>query len=208
VTASSNAQPDPGERRLQRTNLWNAFKTFAILFSFTVNLVLIIVLLILGGWILFPAKTDLAEPMLNDLQGAVTALDEATIYRTIPIDQQVPVSFTLPLNQTTAVVLSEDVELIRPATFHLPGGGGAINGTVALNLPKGLELPVHLNLDVPVDNSIPVQFPVEVTIPLKETELNQVVVKLDKVLGPLVEYLNGLPDGFCLSGFCIGTPDE
>jgi hypothetical protein len=208
VTASSNAQPDPGERRLQRTDLWNAFKTFAILFSFTVNLVLIIVLLILGGWILFPAKTDLAEPMLNDLQGAVTALDEATIYRTIPIDQQVPVSFTLPLNQTTAVVLSEDVELIRPATFHLPGGGGAINGTVALNLPKGLELPVHLNLDVPVDNSIPVQFPVEVTIPLKETELNQVVVKLDKVLGPLVEYLNGLPDGFCLLGFCIGTPDE
>ncbi|MGD9099755.1 MAG: hypothetical protein PVF45_04690 [Anaerolineae bacterium] len=208
MTASSNAQPDPGERRLQRTDLWNAFKTFAILFSFTVNLVLIIVLLILGGWILFPAKTDLAEPMLNDLQGAVTALDEATIYRTIPIDQQVPVSFTLPLNQTTAVVLSEDVELIRPATFHLPGGGGAINGTVALNLPKGLELPVHLNLDVPVDNSIPVQFPVEVTIPLKETELNQVVVKLDKVLGPLVEYLNGLPDGFCLLGFCIGTPDE
>jgi hypothetical protein len=208
VTASSNAQPDPGKRRLQRTNLWNAFKTFAILFSFTVNLVLIIVLLILGGWILFPAKTELAEPMLADLQGAVTALGEATIYRTIPIDQQVPVSFTLPLNQTTAVVLSEDVELIRPATFHLPGGGGAINGTVTLNLPKGLELPVHLNLDVPVDNSIPVQFPVEVAIPLKETELNQVVVKLDKVLGPLVEYLNGLPDGFCLLGFCIGTSDE
>jgi hypothetical protein len=100
------------------------------------------------------------------------------------------------LNQATTVVLSQDVELVRPATFHLPGGGGAINGTVVLNLPSGLELPVVLNLNVPVDNSIPVQFPVNVSIPLKETELNQVVVKLNEIVGPIREYVHGLPDGF------------
>jgi hypothetical protein len=49
---------------------------------------------------------------------------------------------------------------------------------------------------VPVDNSIPVQFPVEVSIPLKETELNQVVVELNEVLGPIREYLDELPDGY------------
>jgi len=190
----SHQEAGTGKRRV--TNLWAAFKNLAIVFSFIVNLVLVIVLLILVGWILFPAKTEIVEPLLNDLQEAVDALEEARIVRTIDIDQQVPVSFTLPLNQATVVVLSQDVALKRPATFYLPSGGGAINGTVALNLPKGLELPIHLNLDVPVDNSIPVQFPVEVSIPLKETELNKAIIKLNQTLGPIREYLDELPDGF------------
>jgi len=176
--------------------LWQAFKNFAILFSFIVNFVLIIVLLLFLGWLLFPIKTDIAEPLLDDLQSAINALDEATIVRTIPINEQVPVSFTLPLNQSTIVVLSQDVELVRPATFFLPGGGGSINGTVKLNLPQGLELPVLLNLEVPVNNSIPVQFPVEVSIPLNETELKRVVEELNAVLGPIRQYLDDLPDGF------------
>jgi hypothetical protein len=196
MTTETPSQPEQSPNKRRGAALWSAFKTFAILFSFTVNFVLVIVLLILAGWILFPAKTDLVEPLLDDLHGAIVALEEATIVRTIPIDQQVPVSFTLPLNQATTVVLSQDVELVRPATFHLPGGGGAINGTVVLNLPQGLELPVQLNLNVPVDNSIPVQFPVEVSIPLKETELNQVVIKLNNILNPIREYLDDLPDGY------------
>jgi len=195
---SNNDAPEQEKRRigLSGRKTWYAFKDIAIVFSFVVNLVLIITLLIFGGWLLFPIKTDIVEPLLDDLQGAIDALEGATIVRTIPIDQRVPVDFTLPLNQDTTVVLSQDVELTRPATFFLPGGGGAINGTVVLNLPRGLELPVLLNLDVPVHNSIPVQFPVEVTIPLKETDLNQVVVKLNDVLGPIREYLDELPDGF------------
>ena len=63
MSTSNDSQAKP---RIQTKNLWPAFKTFAILFSFAVNLVLVIVLLIIGGWILFPAKTDLAEPMLDD----------------------------------------------------------------------------------------------------------------------------------------------
>jgi hypothetical protein len=191
---SSHQESDGGKRR--GAALWAAFKNFAILFSFIVNFVLVIVLLIIAGWILFPAKTDLVEPLLDGLQGAIDALGEATIIRTIPIDQQVPVSFTLPLNQATVVTLTQDVALVQKATFYLPGNGGQINGTVALMLPTGMALPVQLELDVPVDNSIPVQFPVEVSIPLKETELNQVVVKLNEVLGPIREYLDELPDGF------------
>ncbi len=184
------------EDNRRRWNLWNAFKNVAIVFSFIVNFILVIVLLIVGGWVIFPLKSDLAEPLLDDLQGAIDALGDATIVRVIDIDEQVPVNFTLPLNQATTVVLSQDVELVRPATFHLPGGGGAINGTVVLNLPSGLELPVVLNLDVPVDNSIPVQFPVNVSIPLRETELNQVVIKLNAIVEPIREYVHELPDGF------------
>jgi hypothetical protein len=184
------------ERKNRITDFWEAFKNLAIIFSFIVNFVLVIVLLLVAGWVLFPTKTDVVEPMLDDLQGAINALDEATITRTIPIDQQVPVSFTLPLEQSTVVVLSQDVQLVRPATFHLPAGGGSINGTVTLNLPKGLQLPIALDLDVPVKNFIPVKFPVDVRIPLKETELSQVVVELNRVLGPIRQLLDDLPDGF------------
>ena len=193
MSTENNVMQEDNHRRW---NLWNAFKNVAIVFSFIVNFVLVIVLLIVGGWVIFPLKSDLAEPLLDDLQGAIDALGDATIVRVIDIDEQVPVNFTLPLNQATTVVLSQDVELVRPATFHLPGGGGAINGTVVLNLPSGLELPVVLNLNVPVDNSIPVQFPVNVSIPLRETELNQVVIKLNAIVEPIREYVHELPDGF------------
>jgi len=197
MSLESNVQQEEKRRlRLDGRKTWHAFKDIAILFSFGVNFVLIIVLLIFVGWLLFPIKTGIVEPLLDDLQGAIDALDQATIVRTIPIDEQIPISFTLPLNQATTVILSQDVNLVRPATFNLPGGGGSINGTVVLNLPKGLELPVLLNLNVPVQNAIPVQFPVEVMIPLDETELNQVVVKLNDVLGPIRDYLEELPDGF------------
>lgn len=196
MSAENDSNEVQRESKNRASQFWDAFKNLAIVFSFIVNLVLVVVLLLVAGWIIFPTKTDVVEPMLDDLQGAINALDEATIVRTISIDEQVPVSFTLPLEQNTVVVLSQDVRLVRPATFSLLGGGGSINGTVALNLPKGLQLPIALDLDVPVENYIPVKFPVDVEIPLKETELNQVVVELNRVLGPIRELLDDLPDGF------------
>lgn len=195
---TSNQIPVEGETQNgnRTADLWAAFKDLAVLFSFTVNFVLVIVFLIIFGWILFPTKTEVVEPMLDELQGAVNALDNATIYRTIQIDQQVPVSFTLPIKQPTTVVLSEDVPINQPAIFTFPTGGGQIRGTVSLSLPAGTELPIHLEMNVPVQNAIQVQFPVEIEIPLKETELNLVVVKLNDVLEPVRKLLDDLPDGF------------
>ena len=194
MSNQTTAMPQNGPRR--RTSFWEAFKNLAIVFSFTVNLILVIVLLLLVQSVTFPTKTDVVEPMLDNLQGAVNALDDATIVRTISIDEQVPVNFTLPLKQSTTVVLSRDVEINRPAQFVFPAGGGYIQGNVILTLPAGQELPILLDMDVPVNNQIPVQFPVEVTIPLRETELNRVVIELNSVLGPVRDLLDSLPDGF------------
>lgn len=195
--SSENSLPETLQNdSIRKTAFWEAFKNIAIIFSFMVNFVLVIVLLLIAGWVLFPAKTDVVEPMLDNLQGAINALDDATIVRTISIDEQVPINFTLPVRQATTVVLSQDVKLERPAQFIFPGGGGYIQGTVILTLPEGQELPIHLNMDVPVQNEIPVQFPVDVTIPLKETELNRVVIELNDILGPVRELLDDLPDGF------------
>ena len=196
MTSETNSSDAPRRYVRWTAAMWRAFKNFALIFSFSVNLVIVIALLLIVGWGLSPMKTGVIEPLLDNLQTAVTALDTATIVRTIPIDEQVPVNFVLPVEKSTTVILSQEVELVRPATFLLPDGGGTINGTVLLDLPKGLELPILLDLDVLVDNVIPVQFPFEVTIPLRETELNRVTVELNGVLGPVRQLLDDLPDDF------------
>ncbi|NLX09448.1 MAG: hypothetical protein GXY36_07305 [Chloroflexi bacterium] len=174
---------------------WNSFKTVAILLSFILNLVLIIVVLLLLMQI-FQIKNGILEPLIDGLHSSFVGLDEATIIRTIQVEDEIPVVFDLPLNQRTNVVLVEDVRLDANATFTLPGGGGMINGRVDIVLPRDLVLPVQLNMIVPVDTQIPVNLAVDVEIPLNETELHAPFVNLRDLLEPYVRILDHLPDGW------------
>lgn len=173
---------------------WQAFKTFAILFSFMMNLVLLIVLLLIAPLII-PIVHNIAKPIVGGLNGSFVDMSNATIERTISVEDEMPIAFTLPLAAETDVVLAENVPLSGvPATFTLPGGGGAINGNVALTLPEGLVLPVSLALDVPVDQQIPVALDVAVEIPLQETELGKPFNTLQALFEPLDGLLSGLPE--------------
>lgn len=174
---------------------WNSFKTVAILFSFILNFVFLIVLLILLMQ-LFQIKNGILEPLVDGLHRNFVGLDEAVIERTITVDDQIPVVFDLPLNQRTNVVLVEDVPLIASATFTLPGGGGAINGRVDIVLPRDLVLPVQLNMSVPVDTTIPVKLLVPVNIPLSETELHYPFDNMRNLLEPYVRVMDHLPDNW------------
>jgi hypothetical protein len=203
-------------------SFWRAFKDIAIIFSFVVNFILVVALLVVsvpalrGALIL---KSGMVEPMLNDLDAAFVRLGESTIDTTIDIQQTTPISFTLPLSeplpidftleiaQNTDVVLQESVPLSGvPAYFNLPGGGGSINGSVSLALPAGMRLPVRLNMQVPVSQTIPVrmQVPVDqqvdiamdvpVAIELGEAGLDPAVQDLRAVFRPLREQIEQLPD--------------
>ena len=201
---------------------WNAFKDIAILFSFVVNFILVVVLLAVSVPAVragFALKTGLVEPLLADLDAAFVGLGEPTIETTIPIDDTVPIQFQLPLDeqlginfqlpisQNTAVVLTEAVPLNLPAQFNLPGGGGAINGSVSLALPAGLRLPVYLDmtvpvsttipvrLDVPVDQPVPIRMDVPVVIKLGEAGLDPAVEDLRAVFRPVRMQVESLPDG-------------
>jgi hypothetical protein len=172
---------------------WDAFKTIALIFSFIVNIVFFIVLLSIAPLIL-PIVNDIVNPLVSGLNQSFIDMGDATITRTIKVDDEIPISFTLPLNTETIVVLTEPVKLDNlPAQYVLPAGGGFINGSVTLTLPPGLELPVQLALDVPVDQTIPVQLDVAVDIPLDETELGKPFTDLQEIFGPLDETLGGLP---------------
>ena len=172
---------------------WQAFKTFAILFSFTMNLILLIVLLLVAPLII-PIVADIAQPIVNGLSSSFVDMSTASIERKIQVEDEIDIAFNLPLDTQTNVVLAESVPLAQiPAQFVLPGGGGLINGQVALELPAGLVLPVELVLDVPVDQTIPVALAVDVSIPLNETELGTPFSTLQGLFEPLDELLLGLP---------------
>jgi hypothetical protein len=171
---------------------WNSFKTVAILISFTVNMIFLIVLLILLMQI-FQIKNGILEPLIDGLHRNFVGLDEAVIMRTIEVDDTIPVVFDLPLDQQTNVVLTQDVPIAASATFTLPGGGGVINGRVDIVLPKDLVLPVQLSMSVPVNTSIPISLPVDVSIPLNETQLHAPFDNLRGLLEPYVRAMDNLP---------------
>lgn len=200
---------------------WNAFKDVAIVFSFGVNFVLVLALLLLsipGLRTTLALKAGLLEPLLNDLDTAFVGLGEATIDTAVqidesipiqfdlPLDESLPIGFDLPIEQNTTVVLQQAVPLNAPATFTLPGGGGAIHGYVTLSLPSGMALPVRLSmvvpvsqtvpvrLQVPVDQNVPIQMNVPVQIKLGEAGLDPVVGKLRTAIGPVKYQVDSLPD--------------
>ena len=179
--------------RLKKMKPWQAFKTFAILFSFAVNLVLLIVLF-LAAPLIIPIVSEIANPIVGGLNDSFVDMSTATISRKIEVNDEMGIAFTLPLETTTNVLIVENVPLEGiPAQFVLPDGGGEINGRVFLSLPEGLELPVYLSLDVPVDQTIPVALSVDVDIPLSETELGGPFNKLRALFEPLAKLLGGLP---------------
>ena len=177
----------------KRFNFWGAFKNVAILFSFTVNFILVLVLLLSPGPVLM-AKSDIVEPLLGALDAAFVHLGETNISANVPVSTTMPVKFTLPLTQTTNVTLAAPVPLHMPATFFLPGGGGTINGTVSLNLPQGMVLPVILAMDIPVSTTIPVVIDVPVKLNLSEAGMQPAIDELRAVLGPLHATLQSIPN--------------
>jgi hypothetical protein len=199
---------------------WRAFKNVAIVFSFAVNLVLLIVLLALwapAARTLLVLRNGLLEPLVTDLDEAFVGLGQATIDTTVQIEESIPIDFILPLRQSllidfelpieedTTVYLTEDVPLNVPATFTLPDGGGVIRGQVSLSLPRGQPLPVHLsmkvpvyeqipvNLDVPVSHQQSIKLGVPVTITLGESGLDTVVGDLRQSLVPAQRVVDTLP---------------
>lgn len=197
--------------------MWRGFVNFATVFSFVVNLALVLALL-LGMGPLFQLKNDLLEPLLHNLDRAFLRLGETNIETAVdvdqpisirfdlPLDQPLGLDFDLPINQETVVVLTQPVPLSRPATFQLYGSG-TIYGNVYLELPAGMQLPVRLDMVVPVEKTIPVQMtvpvsqavPVQMSIPvnilLGPAGLDPAVQELRDVFVPARMLIEGLPDG-------------
>jgi hypothetical protein len=192
--------PKPAVKR--KLKLPEAFWKFATVFSFVVNLVLVIVLLLVAG-LVFGIKGAIAKPLIGGLHSSFVQMDQAHIKTTIlvsdtlQVKDTIPVVFTLPLQQNTTVVLVQDTP-VKNAIIYLN------NQPVPLDLvlKQGTQLGISLNLTVPVSQTIPVvlNVPVKLTvpvdIPLDQTELHPPFTRLAGLVGPYDDLLNQLPSSW------------
>jgi hypothetical protein len=170
----------------------SALKNVLILFSFIVNLALVIVVLALIG-LFGQIRDSVVTPLLTGLHSSFVGLDEATIDWTIPVRDRIPVVLDIPLQTETVVTLTQSVPLLVNAQITLPGGGGNLAATVALTLPQGLNLPVALDLNVPVDEQLDIRMDVRAVIPVSQTQLHDPIDNLRLTFEPLVRALDNLP---------------
>lgn len=168
-----------------------------IIFSFVVNLILVVVLLGLGV-LIFEIKNNVADPLIGGLHGSFVGLDQATIDWTIPVRDTIPVRMIVPLETDTTVVLTQPVPLSASATITLNGAN--VSTPVSLSLPAGMRLPVHLDLDVPIDQPLPISLDVRAVIPLGRTQLHDVADNLRLLFEPLAVALDNLPSDFNEAG--------
>lgn len=171
---------------------WQAFKNFAIVFSFVLNLIFL-VLLILGARYVIPVMDGVAEPVVSGLSDSFEEMENAHIRQRITINDQIRVVFDLPVQTNTVATILEPVPMSIPTQFVLPGGGGYINGTVSFSLPAGTQLPVELDVVVPVSQTVPIAMEVPVDIALSDTELSQPFGDLRRLFAPIDSLLTNLP---------------
>jgi hypothetical protein len=181
------------------TLLWR----FMVIFSFIVNIVLVVILLLAGLYI-FEIKKQVAEPLIGGLHSTAAGLGDATIDWVIPVRDTIPVVLNIPLETNTTVVLTSPVPLTVDAVIDLPSIlGQAMNdipATVQLTLPVGLQLPVSLDLDVPVNEDLDIALDVRAVIPLRETQLIDPINQLGLLFEPLAIGLHNLPNDFGEAG--------
>ena len=68
---------------------WQAFKNFAIIFSFIVNIILILVLGLVGI-LLFPFLSNMVTPLVGGLSDSFVEMNDASIVQTIEVDSTMP----------------------------------------------------------------------------------------------------------------------
>lgn len=167
------------------------FWRFMVVFSFIVNIVLLVVVLFLLVTI-FDIKNNIAAPLVQGLHSSFVGLKDATIDWTIPVRDTIPVVLDIPLQTETTVVLTEAVPINVIAYIDILSQPAQ----VSLNLPAGLELPVRLDLNVGVNQPLDVELDVRAVIPLKDTQLNDPVTNLQLLLEPMAIGLDNLPNNF------------
>lgn len=193
---------------------------FMVIFSFIVNIVLVVVLLVAGLYI-FEIKGQVADPLIGGLHSTAAGLGEATIDWVIPVRDSLGIDLNVPINNQTIVSPVTEiagnpvsqiipgetvVTLTRPVPININGAFiqteslSLSNATVSITLPAGTQLPVALDMEVQLTTDIPVDLDVRAVIPLSETQLIDPINQLGLLFEPLAIGLHNLPNNFSEAG--------
>lgn len=171
------------------------FWTIASVISLTINAITLLALLITALMLMrnglgISALLNMGNSLLGGLYSNFEKMDRASIQTNVIVDTTIPVQFDLQLNQTTNVVLSQDVTIQNALVTMNTGGLNITRGNTTIILPQGTTLPVVLNLTVPVDTTVPVTLNVPVDIPLSQTQLHEPFTGLQDVVRPFYCMIN------------------
>jgi hypothetical protein len=182
-----SSAPTESESKPQRYKFLPAFWTIASVMSFTVNIVLLIVLLILLqmlGTIQLTAD-DQVSGLLGGLYKNFVKMDQANIRTNIHVEKEIPVEFTLNVSGPTNVTLTNDVTIDGALVTVQTGGLNIVNARARIVLPMGTLLPINIeNLVVPVNQKVLAVLDVPIDIPLDQTELHEPFAGLQQVVKP------------------------
>jgi hypothetical protein len=180
--------PDPEPRRREpRLKFLQAFWTIASLISLTVNIILIVILLILFQMLgtIQSTADDKVSGLLGGLYSNFVKMDQARIQRTIHVEKEIPVQFSLNVSGPTSVTLTQPVTINGALVTVQTGGLNIVNARATIVLPQDTFLPINIHgLTVPIDQKIPVALDVLVDIPLNETQLHDPFTGLQQVVRP------------------------
>lgn len=177
------APVEPGYK--PRYKFLPAFWTIASIMSFTVNIILLIVLgiaLQMLGTIQTTAN-DQFSGLLGGLYNNFVRMDNATIRTEIPVKADIPLDIMVPVKTTTRITLASET-VIPNAHVLINTGGVNINADATVTLPKDQPLDVNLDFPLQVTSTIPISLNVKVEIPLKSTELSGPFQGLQAVVKP------------------------
>jgi hypothetical protein len=200
-TAAPSPQPAPVSASLI-TRFGPAFWTVTGVLSLVVNGVLLAVVFMLlrvvGGTPFIAG--DSAAGVLGGLYRNFEKMDRASIVASIPVDAQIPLAISVPVQQTTEITLAKEA-VITGARVRIVTDALNIDAPADVTLPAGTRLTVALNFNLDVNNTIPVHLEAPVNIPLSQTELHEPFVGLQDVLRPL--YCLVEPNALTLDGLPV-----
>ncbi len=201
---AAQAESKPPRKLKLPQAIWNSM----IVFSFVVNLISVVVVLLLG-MLLFGIKNSIAQPLIGGLHSSFVQMDNAHIVTnivvndTIQVNDTLPVVFDLPLHQATVVTLTADTLIDDATIISLNAGGLALYNAVGdIVLPAGTTLPVQLSLIVPVSQTVPVMLnvPINLNVPvdiaLDQTDLHPPFTNLANLVGPYNVLLEQAPNSW------------
>jgi hypothetical protein len=130
--------------------------------SILLNLLLLWAVISIGNH-LFKFRSAVGDSMLDAVSQSVGISADSQIETTVTIQEEIPVSFEVPLEGDTLVTLSQPVQ-IDNATLSIRSATLAIDAPAVITLPVGAELPITMDLTVPVSVTVPVDLTVPVRI--------------------------------------------
>jgi hypothetical protein len=167
-----------------------AFWTVACIFSLMINLILIALLVSFGHYF-FQLKAIVSDGLVTKASNSLAMMDQAHIVTTIPVEKTIqlqdnlPVVFDIPIDQSTQLTLAEDTR-IKGAYIYLNNTSVTTDLTLPANtvLHANFDMTIPVSTSVPVDITVPINIQIPVDIAVDQTDLHQSIAGLQGAIEP------------------------